>query len=503
MFSSTAYEAFYTYIGIYLHEASIQIITAQEVLVGLLMLILGGTFLMGAWKYFSRYFPGFLGAGGGANIGVFFKIIACFLIAVTILKVDAPARIKNFKRVSWHTNPYIESKLPSIEESYKVSFVFDLLTRSAEEIAGFANHIVDKLFRKTNSELDAPAAFYRAILYSGSLTIDDPALKDKIDVYTNNCFDKVLPLLGTAKKKDKLDEFFKQGGMIDSELDLIPIEMEGGHKITCLDLKNEVRDHLHQYAFSKQRHLEGYSNYLESYRYYNKEIARNVTASSGLVNHYLKKSEDLLGTQEGSKVSGTFAKFLLGWNRFWSFDGFLTLIGQREQVGAALTAKRAEQFSEYLQRAPHIKGMVKMFLIAIFPWLVFFIVAGKWKILISWYAVYISVLMWTPIWTLLYHLMTSIALSTETMQEFGKLSDGISLYSSSFINAKLYQFYAIYSWLQIIVGPLPTLILGYGMFSSFLKDSEGESTPQPVAVAKDVGVTAATGGSTTSIAKRL
>ena len=103
-----------------------------------------------------------------------FKIIACFLIAVTILKVDAPARIKNFKRVSWHTNPYIESKLPSIEESYKVSFVLDLLTRSAEEIAGFANHIVDKLFRKTNSELDAPAAFYRAILYSGSLTIDEP-----------------------------------------------------------------------------------------------------------------------------------------------------------------------------------------------------------------------------------------------------------------------------------------------------------------------------------------
>ena len=173
-------------------------------------------------------------------------------------------------------------------------------------------------------------------------------------------------------------------------------------------------------------------------------------------------------------------------------------------MGAALTAKRAEKFSEYLQRAPHLKGMVKMFLIAIFPWLVFFVVTGRWKVLISWYAIYVSVLMWTPVWTLLYHLMTSIALSTETMYEFGKLSDGISLYSASFITAKMYQFYAIYSWLQLLVGPLPTLLLAFGFFDSFLRDSEGESAPEPVNIAKDVGVSVATGGSSQSaIIKRI
>ncbi len=506
MFSSTAYEAFYTYIGIYLHEASIKIITSQEVLVGLLLLILGATFLLATWRYFSKYMPGFLGRGKSGGIGVFFKIIACFLIGVSLLKVDAPTRIKNYKRMSWHTNSYLQSRFLSLEESYNVSFIFDILTRSAEEIAKYGSYIVDEIFKKTNSELEAPSAFYRAILYAGSLTIDDLELRDKIDVYTNNCFDKILPLLGKAKKQDKLDEFFKRHGVVDTELDLIPVELDNGEKISCLDLKNEVREHLWTFAEQKGAHFSRYYHGLLTINKYEITEAdkKNWIASSALVNHYLSKTEDVMGTQKGAKVNGKLSKFILGLGRFFSADGFLNLIGQREQVGAFLTAKRAEKFSEYLQRAPHLKGMVKMFLIAIFPWLVFFIIAGRWKVLISWYAIYVSVLLWTPIWTLLYHLMTSIALSTELLEEFGKLSDGISLYSSSFITAKLYQFYGIYSWLQLIAGPLPTLILAYGLFSSFLTDSEGESVPETVTMVKDAGVAAATGGSAAkTIVKRI
>ena len=90
--------------------------------------------------------------------------------------------------------------------------------------------------------------------------------------------------------------------------------------------------------------------------------------------------------------------------------------------------------------------------------------------------------------------MTSVAVSTDLTAEWGRVSDGISLYSSSFITSKLYQFYAIYSWLQIIVGPLPTMLLGYGMFSSFLTDSQTEQAPQIVSDVKDVGISAATGG---------
>lgn len=496
MFASTAYEAFYTYIGIYLHEASIKIITSQEVFIGLLALILSYCFLMGTWRYFSKYMPGLFSGGRTVGASFFFKLLACFLIGMSLLKVETPEGVKDYVRRSWHNNRYVVSRMPAVQESYKVSFIFDLLTRSAEEIGKFGSTVVDRLFAKTNSQLEAPAAFYKAILYAGSQTITDPSLKDEIDVYTNSCFDKVLPLLGRAKQEGQIDEFFKEHGTVDRELELIPIELEGGHRITCLELKQQVRKGLWTFAQEKEHQFNKfYSGKVTiNQTEFGNAQQRNLIASNALVNHYLSKSEDLVGTQEGAKVEGTLASVLLAWNRFWSFDGFLTLIGQEKQVGAALTADRAAKFSEYLQRAPHLKGMVKLFLIAIFPWLVFFIVAGRWKILISWFAVYVSVLLWTPIWTLLYHLMTSIALSTELMGEFGKISDGISLYSSSFITTKLYQFYAIYSWLQLVAGPLPTAVLSYSLFSSMIKDSEGEQAPSVVTAAKDVGVGAATGG---------
>lgn len=301
--------------------------------------------------------------------------------------------------------------------------------------------------------------------------------------------------MGQAKAEGRIDEFFKAGGPVDRELELIPVELEGG-KTNCLTLKERMRSDLLTLAQEKGANFaSAYHSRVGLGRYdYTNRIQTNLIASSALVNHYLAKSQDLLGTEEGAKVEGTLANLLIGWNRFWSWDGFLNLIGQGKQAGAVLTAERATKFSEYLQRAPHLKGMVKLFLIAIFPWLVFFVVAGRWRILVSWFAIYVSVLLWTPLWTLLYHLMTSIALSTELMEEFGRVSDGVSLYAASFITSKLYQFYAIYSWLQLFVGPLPTMLLSYGLFSSMLKDSEGEQAPQLVSDAKDIGMGAATGG---------
>lgn len=504
MFSSTAYEAFYSYIGIYLHEASIRIITSQSVLNAVMMLTLGICFIMGAWRFTKKQIPGM---GGGGGIGFIFKLMACFLIGMSLLRVESDHSVNNFKRHSWHNNSYISSRLPSVEPHYKVSFIFDLLVRSAEELARFGNQVVDQLFAKTNSQLEAPDAFYRAILFAGSQTIEDPQLKDKIDVYTRSCFDKILPLLGEARVQNRMDEFFREGGAVDLELDAIPIETETG-SISCLDLKDQVRSDLWDYAGKRGAKFSRYYGgkvgigpvpYTEAHQ-------RNLIASNALVNHYLSKSQDAQGTHKGAKVEGMLASFFLRVSRFFSFDGFLSTIGQNDSVGAALTANRAEKFSEYLQRAPHLKGIVKMFLIALFPWLVFFVVAGRWKVLISWYVVYISVLLWTPIWTLLYHLMTSIAVSTNFMEEFGRLNDGVSLYSSSFITSKIYQFYAIYSWLQLIIGPLPTLVLGYNFLASFTRDSEQETAPPVVTAAKDVGVGAATGGASGAVgavAKRI
>jgi len=324
-------------------------------------------------------------------------------------------------------------------------------------------------------------------MYAGNQTIDDPSLRDKIDFYTHECFEKVLPLISKGKKGDKLDEFFGEGGEVDSELSLIPIKMESGEELTCLDLKNEVRKSFELYSYEKTKPLGGATSILGPKPVFSDRTLQNLTTSGALTNYFLDKKEDVLGIHEGAKVPGTASKIFQYFDRITSWDGILSLFGGKKYIGAALTAKRAQKFSEYLHRAPHIKGIVKMILIFMFPWLVFFIVAGKWKVLIYWTTIYFSVLMWTPIWTLFYHIMTNIALSTETLEAFGTLSDAISLYSSQLITSKLYHFYAVYSWLQLIVGPLPTIILAYGLFNSLLQDSEQEGAPQIVTEAKTLG----------------
>lgn len=489
MFSSTAYEAYYSYIGIYLHQESIKIITSNHFFLGLLTLILGFSFLFGVWKYVSKFMPGIMFSGPKMGISFFFRLIICVVLGVSLLKVESQEQINNFNRESWHHNKYITSKR-KVAAGYNVSFIFNLLTRSAEEVAKFATEIIDSLFLSTNSETSAPAAFYKAILFAGAQTLTDESLKEKVDAYTQNCFEKILPLLGKKTQPHKMEEMFGDNGFIDNELKSIPIKSHDGKKTDCLMLKTLLRNGLWADAQKvNNKTLAKYDDFIVlPDNHYLRNMTNNLVSSSSLLNHFTSKNEDMLGTQKGAKVEGTFANILISWNQFWSYDGFMHLTGGSDQVGANLTAKRATQFSEYLQRAPHLKGMVKMALIALFPWLVFFIIAGRWKVLFAWYAVYFSVLLWTPIWTLLYHIMTSIALSTETMQEFGKLYDGISLYSASFINAKMYQFYAIYSWLQLFIGPLPTIILTHGLLGSLLRDSQGESAPSIIVEAKDMAL---------------
>lgn len=494
MFSSTAYEAFYTIIGLHFHEASIQIITSQAVLAGILALTFGAAFFFAVWGYFKKYLPGSLGGGRGASLVTFVKLIASFLLGVSLLKVGSFGEVKDYKRVSWHHNEYIETKIPNLQETYNVSFVFDLMTQSAEELARFFSMVVDKLFERTNSELHAPSAFYKAIMYAGSVSIEDPQLRSLIDLYSTQCFDKVIPQIEAGKRMDKVSEFFRPShGTVDQALKGINLTTSKGSKLSCYDLKEKVQEGLYNHARKVKGVLAPYESEISL------KVFRNQTneiMASSLNNYFNEKAETYwFNIQRGAEIpSGSFAKFLLSWKRFWSWDGFLSLLGKEDLEGANLTANRALQFNEYLKRAPHLKGMVKLFLIAIFPWLIFFIFAGKWRIIIAWWAVYASVLLWTPLWALLYHLMSSIALSTDVMASFGHLNDGVSLYSSQLITNKIYQFYAIYSWLQVIVGPLPTVFLAWGMFTGLLKDSEQESSPEGISTVASVAGATVTGG---------
>lgn len=476
MFSNTAYEALYQYLGLSLHGAFIKVITSHQVFMGVVLLVFGVMFFLTALKFFSRYMPGALVKRQSIPLSSFFRIVLCLFLGMALLKVGSETGVKKFDQTSWHTNSYIQAKLPRTEGRYEVSFVFDLLSRSAEELSRFASRIVDSLFSVTNSETQAPSFFYKAVMFAGSQTVTDSDLRNKIAFYTEECFEKAIPLAEQNHLSDFLDRLWATSSDMDRIYRDIPVKLATGEEMTCLEVKNEVREHLKQYANDKSAkmitHLETHNGYRPLTDTYANFVASNV-----LVNHYLDGHEAPLGIHKGSQVAGTAGRVFQYLNRLFSWDGLLGLFGQGDLYGAALTAKRSQEFSENLQRAPHVAGFVKMVLIFIFPWLVFFVVAGRWKVLIYWYALYISVLLWTPIWTLFYHIMTSLALSTETMTAFGKLTEGVSLYSAQLITSRMYHFYSVYSWVQLLIGPGPTMLLAWH-FLPLLRDSESESAPE-------------------------
>lgn len=478
MFSNTAYEALYQYLGLKLHAGFIEVLTSQRVFLSVILLIFGIMFFSTSAQFFSRYLPGVLVHRRFVPLSKYVRIVFCLFIGISLLRVGSYSSVKQFSGASWDSNPYVRNNGGEVQPEYRVSFIFDLLSRSAEETSALLARVIDRLFAKTNSQLDAPNFFYKAVMLAGSSTITDPALKESIAFYTDECLDKVLAVVGNEESRERLDGFFsdKAGSAeINRRLAQISLKGPGGTPYTCLDAKNEVQARLLAYtrenSDSFRTMMRGYlGNALDESSWL------NLQASMTLVDLYLEKKETFAGIQKGAQPPTGAARIFQYLNRLFSWDGLVSVFDKNVH-GAALAAERSQEFSENLSRAPHVAGFIKMALIAIFPWLVFPMVAGYWRVLLFWFSAYLSVLLWTPIWTLFYHIVTGIALSTEAMEALGRLSDGISLYSAQLVTSRMNYMFAVYSWLQLLIGAAFTGMVLW-MVRPVLTDTQGESAPE-------------------------
>lgn len=477
MFSNTAYEAMYQYLGLELHSRFIEVITSQKVFLATIVMIFGIMFFLTTLQFFSRYMPGALIARKHVPLSKYVKMVALLFLSISILKVESSTGVKNFKGESWYRNPYIHGQMKELQPQYRVSFVFDIMSRTAEEISALLAKVIDDLFQSTNSQLEAPNFFFKALMYGAANTIEDPDLKRSIHTYTDECFDRMIPMMADLKKENKLDGFFQDSAAADMRLSQLTIETPDRTPYTCLDLKNDVRNRLKDYALSRPAIGKNLSTYLKNNAGLDTATFENYEISNFLINEYHGQHEVGVGLQKGAEIPTTGGRIVQYINRLTGFDGLLSLFSGGSLQGAWVSASRSQDFSENLARAPHVAGFIKMFLIALFPWLIFFVVAGKWRILLQWWLVYFSVLLWTPIWTLLYHVMSSIALSAETLEAFGKLNDGISLYSAQLISSRIYHLFAVYSWLQLLTGTAFTGMLLY-FIRPALSDTETDSSPE-------------------------
>lgn len=493
MFTNTAYEAMYEYLGLSLHSAFIDAITGHKVFAGIVLLTFGVCFFLTTVQFFSRYLPGSLVRKRFIPLSKYVQIIVCLFLGSALLKVGSEAQVKNYNGVSWHTNPYVKAHIIEGQPSYRVSIIFDVLSRSAEEIAALIARIVDGLFKTTNSQLEAPDFFFKAIMYAGAATIEDPSLKKEITFYTEECFDRLLPLVKDLQGAGKFDALYRPNSEIDSRLREIIIDDKVPPAVTCFDVKQELDGRLKSYAATKGARFEPGAPEIGGLAEWQRIGRNNFYASRALVNHYLDSHEGWMGIQEGARLPTTGGRFFQKLFRLVSWNGLLSNVGQSSMHGAALAASRSLEFSDLLARAPHIAGFIKMAAIALFPWLLFFVVAGYWRALVYWFLIYFSVLLWTPIWALLYHIMTSIALSVETMEAFGRLNDGVSLMASELVTSRIYHLYEVYSWLQVITGTLFTGGLLYFM-RPVLSDTGADGMPDVVDDSKKAASTGIAAG---------
>ena len=392
----------------------------------------------------------------------------------------------------WNNNQWIKDNYGGdMKSRIKVSFVFDLLSRTAEESSAFLSRIIDKVMSRSHSQLDAPNFFYKAIMYSGMATIEDESFKELIDFYTEECFEEVLLFYEYKKTqaKNRFNDFFNKNKEMDQKLSEIMVRKIPNQDNDCLDIKSAIRENLKEYAIA--HHVKFVRNSGKQVYPIRDEAAQNMHMANMLVNHYLDKKESAMGIMKGSQLPGTMGRVFQYFNRLYSFDAALSFLGLSDLHGASEAAARSQKFSEHLARAPHVAGWIKMLLVAVFPFLIFFVVAGKWQVLIYWFVLYLSVLLWTPLWVLLYHIMTNIAQSVEVLEELGHFSDGVSLYGARLVRSRIYYFYSIYSWIQLLVATLTT---GGAFFflRPMLMENKQEAAPEFVGGANNTAGKAST-----------
>ena len=237
LFSNTAYEALYQYLGLELHSQFITAITSEVFFKAMVIVIFSTFFFVTIVKFFSRYMPSSIVARRQIPLSAFAKVIFFLFLGLSLLRVGSTTGVKNYYGESWSDNPYIKTRYGDVKDQVKVSFIFDLMSRTAEESSAFLGRIIDHVMAKSHPQLGAPNFFYKAIMYSGTATIQDQNLKELVHFYTENCFETILPLIGEARAKGKLNAFFNQDEGIDKNLSEIEIKTEDSTSYSCLDVK--------------------------------------------------------------------------------------------------------------------------------------------------------------------------------------------------------------------------------------------------------------------------
>ena len=426
MTTATLTEAIYLAQGLKLHSKFLGFINGSSW--SALAVLFGAVFMLTTIRYFSRFFPG---SPGLKQSGLFdyVKIMFAVIIGMSILKADYAVSVKNFSQQEWARNPRFVSVKGN--GNVRTSYLFYLLGGSASGIATSLEQVIDKIGGE-HSQTKRPNEMIRRVVNASLAQIEDEGLRSKSHLLFDECDNiegvELLRLDNriAAKTKDKLRS--------------VSFNTNQGDSYDCLSLLGEVRAGVSAEAHDKNAALHNRVSYTQTPGPYGGSLKYDpgVIGNAMLLNllHTRQPKAELQPDSGG----GMGAFFIDQFNRFFTWNA--------DVKSNEAARKKAKEYESAERLAPHFIGFVKMILIAIFPFLVFPMVMGHWRVMIFWTLAFFSVCMWSPIWTLMHHCFAEVSQMTEY---FGRAQYSALLQSE--VSSEMVSMYIVFVSLQLAVAP--------------------------------------------------
>lgn len=487
MHALTAIEAYFTYMGVFWYSEVVRLFSSDHFVRSLFLLVFGILFLTTTIQLFAGQMGTSLINSRYVSLGSLVKLVICYLLGIAALKADCKTDVKNFSKDSWEKSPYIVTRIGETNRELRLSLPVDLMIRSSEEIGWFLTRTTDWLMAGPHSESDAPNLYYKALMFAGASTIEDPKLRSILELYATDCIDRLMPVVQGAFQSGSrdIDKLLNFQEVFSQELS--QISLNGGKN--CFDLRQEIQNSLHKVALSNMEWDERLVSHLKGDHEISVDQITNYRISSALLNFYLEKKEKGMGVMDGAEVPGVYGRILQYLGKLSSHEGVMRTMGLRSVAGAGVAVERAKEFNEQLRMAPMIIGLSKAGLIVASSLLPFFLVAMRWRIVVWWWLVYTSICLWPPLWTGLYKLITNVFVVPDVMQSFGRMGDTFSMYSAMLISDQAYYISSVISWAQIAVGPGLTGLVGFfaGQWLLHSREDHMPSAIQQVANTASMG----------------
>lgn len=458
MFVNTAYEAFYISMGLRLHEGIVSILTHQTIVMAIVLMIFAVMLFRTTVQYFSRYMPDYIIKQSPTALSRFAWVVFYLVLGLAILKVPARTQVYNYKRQPWINNAYLETRQAVSIDGYRVSLVFDLISRTSEEISAFISHSIDRLFKSSNSQLHTPDIGYRAMVAASANVVKSPLLKHGLNLFATSCAPQLMKHDAGAWTSSFIGSRPKE---MDAILRSIPLTGELAGATNCLALNNYIDKAVIDEALDEYKKSETVLNALGA-----STNVKRFLAASAIRNHYGSEYQTSAGVNIKAtnpdwfvvlrQTLGGYFKKARGFGR--NKSGRVSFNENNTFTDKNQVYHASNRFDARLNQAPHMIGLIKMMLIAGFPFLIFPVVAGGWRVLIYWTAIYFSVLLWQPLWLFLFYVMQSVVGAQAQLQQRLGHSAG-AVIGATLMEDDMNFFYQLYYWIQLIIGPVFSFVM--------------------------------------------